>query len=359
MKNTPFHQFHLAAGAKMAPFAGYNMPISYTGIKNEHLCVRERVGLFDVSHMGEFIVKGKNALQLVQRLSSNNAAKLSPGKAQYSCLLKPNGGIVDDMLVYCLNANEYMLVVNASNIQKDWDWIKSNAPNEGIELEDISERYALLAVQGPDAAKALQSLTDIDLANMPYFNFEQGTLAGVKDVIVSATGYTGSGGFELYFHNRRAEQLWNAITQSGEKYGILPIGLGARNTLRLEKGYALYGNDIDESTTPLEAGLGWITKFDTDFDAKAALLEQKEKGLQRRLVGFELTQRGIARNGYIITNSEGIEIGKVTSGTQSPILGKAVGLGYVKSKHKKPGTEIFIQIRNKSIPAKVVKLPFV
>ncbi|MGB0931366.1 MAG: glycine cleavage system aminomethyltransferase GcvT [Chitinophagales bacterium] len=358
MKETGFTNIHIQLGAKMASFAGYNMPISYSSITDEHVCVRERVGMFDVSHMGQFIVRGEGALALIQRISSNDVSALTIGKVQYSCLLMSDGGIVDDMLVYHLQENGYMLVVNASNIEKDWAWIKQHQ-TENVELIDISAKTSLLAVQGPKAVEALESLTDMDLAGMKYYTFEKGTFGGVENVLVSATGYTGSGGFEIYFNDEHSASIWEKIMEAGKEFGLQPIGLGARDTLRLEKGFCLYGNDIDESRNPLEAGLAWITKFSKDFDAKEALLQQKAEGLKQRLVGFILQERGIARQGYPIVDIEGNTIGEVTSGTQSPMLKKAVGLGYVPFDLRKTGTEIFIQIRKKRIPAKVVKLPFV
>lgn len=358
MRTTGFTNIHIELGAKMAPFAGFNMPISYSSITDEHICVRERVGMFDVSHMGQFIVRGEGALNLVQRISSNDVGALTIGKVQYSCLLKPNGGIVDDMLVYHLQENGYMLVVNASNIEKDWNWIKQHQ-TDNVELLDISSQTSLLAVQGPKAVEALKNLTEMDLEGMKYYTFEKGTFAGFEKVLVSATGYTGSGGFEIYFDEKHSAAIWEKIMEAGKEVGLQPIGLGARDTLRLEKGFCLYGNDIDETTTPLEAGLAWITKFSKDFDAKEALLQQKAEGLKRRLVGFVLQERGIARQGYPIMDADGNEIGVVTSGTQSPMLKEAIGLGYVPLGKRKLGTEIFVQIRKKTIPAKVVKLPFV
>jgi len=358
MKTTGFTGIHIQLGAKMASFAGYNMPISYSGITDEHICVRERVGMFDVSHMGQFIVRGAGALSLIQRISSNNAAVLSIGKVQYSCLLKPNGGIVDDMLVYHLQENSYMLVVNASNIEKDWEWVKQHQTDD-VELLNISEQTSLLAVQGPKTAEALQSLTDINLAAMKYYTFEKGTFAGLENILVSATGYTGSGGFEIYFNDKDSTAMWNAIMEAGKSFGLQPIGLGARDSLRLEKGFCLYGNDIDETTSPLEGGLGWITKFSKDFDAKEALLQQKSDGLTRRLVGFVLEGKRVARHGYPIVDADGNQIGEVTSGSQSILLKQSIGLGYVPFDKRKAGSEIFVQIRKNLVPAKVVKLPFV
>lgn len=341
----------------MVPFAGYNMPVQYAGINTEHETVRNGVGVFDVSHMGEFILKGDHALDLIQKVSSNDAAKLYDGKVQYSCLPNENGGIVDDLLVYRLDEKTYMLVVNASNIEKDWDWI-SKHNTMGVDMKNISDRTSLLAIQGPKAAEALQSLTDIDLASMEYYTFKKGKFAGIDNVLVSATGYTGAGGFEIYFENQDAEHIWNAIFKAGEPFGIKPIGLGARDTLRLEMGFCLYGNDIDDTTSPLEAGLGWVTKFNKEFTNSEALQQQKQDGIKRKLVGFEMIDRGIPRHDYEIADAEGNNIGRVTSGTQSPSLQKAIGLGYVATEFSKEGTEIFINIRDNKIKAKVVKPPF-
>jgi len=360
MKNTPFTQKHIAFGAKMAEFAGYNMPISYTGINDEHAAVRTNAGVFDVSHMGEFIVKGEGALDLIQRVTSNDASVLTNGHAQYSCLPNENGGIVDDLLVYCVEANKvYMLVVNASNIEKDWNWIVSKN-TEGVEMHNISEKTCLLAIQGPNAAKILQPLTVMDIVNLPYYTFTKGVFAGVENVLVSATGYTGSGGVEIYFEDSdgAAEKIWNAIFEIGTPQGIKPIGLGARDTLRLEKGFCLYGNDIDDTTSPLEAGLGWITKFTKDFTNKSFFEKQKAAGVTKKLVGFEMIDRGIPRHDYLIKNEVGEAIGKVTSGTQAPSLQKAVGIGYVATAHAAVGSEIYIDIRNSLVKAKVVKFPF-
>lgn len=357
MKNTALTEKHISLGAKMVPFAGYNMPVQYEGINVEHATVRTAVGVFDVSHMGEFILKGENALDLIQRVTSNDASKLYDGKVQYSCLPNTEGGIVDDLLVYRIDEKTYMLVVNASNIEKDWNWIqKYNTAN--VELHNISDQTSLLAIQGPKAADALQSLTDIDLASMEYYSFKKGTFAGVDNVLVSATGYTGAGGFEIYFENQYADKIWNAIFDAGATYGIKPIGLGARDTLRLEMGFCLYGNDIDDTTSPIEAGLGWITKFTKPFTNSEALLAQKEAGVQRKLIGFEMIDRGIPRHDYPIVDALGNVVGKVTSGTQSPSLQKAIGMGYVNKELAKEGTEIFIDIRNSKIKAKVVKFPF-
>lgn len=357
MKNTALSETHIKAGAKMVPFAGYNMPVQYAGINAEHETVRKAVGVFDVSHMGEFILKGDNALDLIQRVSSNDASKLYDGKVQYSCLPNKTGGIVDDLLVYRIDEKTYMLVVNASNIEKDWNWI-SQFNTDGVVMKDISDRTSLLAVQGPKAAEALQSLTDIDLASMEYYTFKKGTFAGIDNVIVSATGYTGAGGFELYVDNEHAQAIWAAVFKAGEPFGIKPIGLGARDTLRLEMGFCLYGNDIDDITSPLEAGLGWVTKFNKEFTNSAALQEQKAAGVTQKLVGFEMIDRGIPRHDYEIVDANGNNIGKVTSGTQSPSLQKAIGMGYVKNEFVKEGTEIFIKIRDNSIKAKIVKPPF-
>lgn len=357
MKNTALTEKHISLGAKMVPFAGYNMPVQYEGINAEHATVRNTVGVFDVSHMGEFILKGENALDLIQRVTSNDASKLYDGKIQYSCLPNETGGIVDDLLVYRIDEKTYMLVVNASNIEKDWNWItKFNDKN--VEMHNISEKTSLLAVQGPKAADALQSLTDIDLAAMEYYTFKKGRFAGVDNVLVSATGYTGAGGFELYFENEYADQIWDAIFKSGAEFGIKPIGLGARDTLRLEMGFCLYGNDIDDTTSPIEAGLGWVTKFTKDFTNSAALLAQKEAGVTRKLVGFEMIDRGIPRHDYLVVDADGNQIGKVTSGTQSPSLQKAIGIAYVAKEFAKEGTEIFIDIRNNKVKAKIVKFPF-
>ncbi|WP_299513432.1 glycine cleavage system aminomethyltransferase GcvT [Mucilaginibacter sp.] len=357
MKNTALSETHIKAGAKMVPFAGYNMPVQYAGINAEHETVRKAVGVFDVSHMGEFILKGDKALDLIQRVSSNDAAKLYDGKVQYSCLPNKDGGIVDDLLVYRIDDKTYMLVVNASNIEKDWNWI-SRFNTDGVVMKDISDRTSLLAVQGPKAAEALQSLTDIDLASMEYYTFKKGKFAGIDNVIVSATGYTGAGGFELYFDNEHAGFIWDAIFKAGEPFGIKPIGLGARDTLRLEMGFCLYGNDIDDHTSPLEAGLGWVTKFNKEFTNSAVLQEQKLAGVKQKLVGFEMIDRGIPRHDYEIADADGNIIGKVTSGTQSPSLQKAIGMGYVKNEFAKEGTEIYIKIRDNSIKAKIVKPPF-
>jgi aminomethyltransferase len=360
MKSTPFTQKHIALAAKMAEFAGYNMPISYTGINDEHAAVRNNAGVFDVSHMGEFILKGEGALDLIQRVTSNDASKLSNGKAQYSCLPNAQGGIVDDLLVYCIDENKvYMLVVNASNIEKDWNWIQQFNTNN-VEMHNISDKTCLLAIQGPNATKILQPLTNMDILNLKYYTFVKGQFAGVENVLVSATGYTGAGGVEIYFEdsNGAAEKIWDAIFEAGKSAGIKPIGLGARDTLRLEKGFCLYGNDIDDTTSPLEGGLGWITKFSKEFTAKDILEKQKAEGVKRKLVGFEMIDRGIPRHDYKIKDAEGNAIGKVTSGTQSPSLQKAIGLGYVETAHANFDAEIYIEVRDKLLKAKVVKIPF-
>jgi aminomethyltransferase len=361
MKPTPFTEKHIALGAKMAEFAGYNMPISYTGINDEHHAVRNNAGIFDVSHMGEFILKGPDALDLIQRVTSNDASKIGNGKAQYSCLTNENGGIVDDLLVYCIEANNvYMLVVNASNIEKDWDWIrKHNSRN--VEMHNISAKTCLLAIQGPNATRIMQALTEMDILNLKYYTFIKGKFAGVDNVLVSATGYTGAGGVEIYFEDKEgaADIIWDAIFAEGRPKGLKPIGLGARDTLRLEMGYCLYGNDINDFTTPLEAGLGWITKFTKPFTASEFLQKQKVNGLEKKLVGFEMIDKGIPRHDYKIRDAEGNLIGHVTSGTQSPTLNKAIGMGYVLSDHAMLDKEIFIDIRDKSVKAKVVKIPFV
>jgi len=360
MKSTPFTQKHIALGAKMAEFAGYNMPISYTGINDEHATVRNNAGVFDVSHMGEFILKGPGALDLIQRVTTNDASKLTNGKAQYSCMPNNNGGIIDDLLVYCIEEQKvYMLVVNASNIEKDWNWIEQHN-TAGVEMHNISEKTALLAIQGPEATKIIQSLTTMDVLNLKYYTFTKGVFAGVENVLISATGYTGAGGVEIYFEDKdgAADKIWDAIFEAGKASGIKPIGLGARDTLRLEKAFCLYGNDIDDTTSPLEAGLGWITKFTKDFTARSIIEQQKADGVKRKLVGFEMIDRGIPRHDYKIKDAAGNEIGKVTSGTQSPSLQKAIGLGYVATAFASFETEIFVEIRNQLVKAKVVKVPF-
>lgn len=358
MKKLVLDQVHQDLGGKMVDFAGFNMPVQYEGLNAEHLHVRSKVGVFDVSHMGEFFVSGEGALDFLQKTTSNDVSKLSAGKIQYSCMPNDKGGIVDDLLVYCLGENNYLLVVNASNIDKDYAWLDSYKP-ASVTLDNQSDQWSLFAVQGPRAVQALQSLTDIDLANMTYYTFQQGLFAGAENVIVSATGYTGAGGFEIYVKNEDAAAVWKAIFEAGAAEDIRPIGLGARDTLRLEKGFCLYGNDIDDTTSPLEAGLGWITKFTKDFINGENLKKQKEAGITRRLNGFMMIDRGIPRHGYRILNAEGEEIGVVTSGTQSPSLGKAIGLGYIAKGYNTEGTEIFIEVRNKQLKAVVSKPPFV
>ncbi len=357
MKNTALSHIHEALGAKMVPFAGYNMPVSYEGVNAEHETVRNAVGVFDVSHMGEFLITGPHALDLIQMVCSNDASKLVDGQAQYSCFPNENGGIVDDLIVYRLDAEKWLLVVNASNIDKDWQWISSkNSMN--ADMRNLSEDYSLLAIQGPKAVEAMQSLTSVDLSEISFYTFKVADFAGIEHVIISATGYTGSGGFEIYCKNSEVEQVWNQVLEAGADYGIKPVGLAARDTLRLEMGYCLYGNDIDDTTSPLEAGLGWITKFTKNFINSDALLKQKEEGVQRKLVGFQLEERGIPRHGYEIVNDDEQVVGKVTSGTMSPSLNIGIGLGYVPSELSKPGTSIGIQIRKNVVPATVVKLPF-
>ncbi len=357
MKKVPLHQVHVDLGAKMIPFAGFDMPVRYSSDKEEHLTVREGVGVFDVSHMGEFFITGEGALELIQKVSSNDACNLQIGQAQYSCLPNTKGGIVDDLIIYRLGENEYLLVVNASNIEKDWDWIRSHN-DFGATMTNQSADWALLAVQGPKAAQVLQPLTAISLDDIGFYRFVQGKLADVH-MIISATGYTGAGGFELYIPALHAEEVWRRIFAAGASKGIRPIGLGARDTLRLEMGYCLYGNDITDDTSPLEAGLGWITKFNKEFIHSAVLKQQKEAGVERKLVGFVLKEKGIPRNGYELKDSTGQGIGHVTSGSLSPVLGKGIGLGYVSIQNSKPGTAIGVQIRNKTVPAEVIKPPFI
>jgi aminomethyltransferase len=360
MKNTPFTHKHIALGAKMAEFAGYHMPISYSGINDEHAAVRKNAGIFDVSHMGEFILKGEHALDLIQRVTSNDAAKLKAGQAQYSCLPNNDGGIVDDLLVYCIEENKvYMLVVNASNIEKDWNWIKHHDRHH-TEMHNISDKTCLLAVQGPNATKILQPLTEMDILNLKYYTFVKGKFAGVDNVLISATGYTGAGGVEIYFEDKDgdAEKIWDAIFETGLPQGLKPAGLGARDTLRLEMGFCLYGNDIDDTTSPIEAGLGWITKFTKEFPSRDLFARQKAEGAERKLVGFEMLEKGIPRHGYEIKDYTGATVGHVTSGTQSPSLGKAIGMGYVLTSCAAIDSEIFIKVRDKLLQAKVVKVPF-
>jgi aminomethyltransferase len=358
VKNIPLNDLHVALGAKMLPFAGYNMPILYSNLIQEHMAVRNGVGVFDVSHMGEFVVKGPQALGLIQRVCTNDAATLFDGKVQYTCMTNNEGGIVDDLLVYRWNENEYYLVVNASNIDKDWAWI--NAHNtEGAELENISDNLCLFAVQGPKALEIMQKLTELDLAGMDYYEFKAGKVADIEDIIISTTGYTGAGGFEIYVWNNDAKKMWDAIFTAGAEFDIIPVGLGARDTLRTEMGYCLYGHDIDDTTSPIEAGLGWITKFTKTFTQSDKHLKIKQEGATKKLVGFEMIDRGIPRQHYEILDAEGLQIGEVTSGTQSPCLNKGIGMGYVTTANAKVGTEIFIQVRNNKLKAKVVKMPFV
>ena len=357
MKNTALTSVHEALGAKMVPFAGYNMPVQYEGVNIEHETVRNGVGVFDVSHMGEFLIEGEHALELIQKVTSNDASKLTIGKAQYSCLPNETGGIVDDLIVYRVKENTYLLVVNASNIEKDWNWISSKN-DVGAQMRDLSDDYSLLAIQGPKAVEAMQSLSSHDLSAINFYNFIVGDFAGIEYVIISATGYTGSGGFEIYCKNSEVKQIWDKVFKVGAKYGIKPIGLAARDTLRLEMGYCLYGNDIDDTTSPIEAGLGWITKFTKKFTNSEALEIEKQQGPKRKLVAFELDERGIPRHGYDIVDSEGTTIGVVTSGTMSPSMNKGIGLGYVPSSYSEIGSKIYIQIRKNAIPATVVKLPF-
>ena len=357
MKNTALTEKHIALGAKMVPFAGYNMPVQYDGVNIEHETVRNGVGVFDVSHMGEFILRGPNALALIQKFSSNDASVLFDGKAQYSCMPNGKGGIVDDLIIYRVNENEYFIVVNASNIEKDWNWI-SSLNDLGVEMENVSDNYSLLAIQGPKAAEAMQSLTEINLSEMVYYTFQHGKFAGIDNVMVSATGYTGSGGFEIYVKNEDIEHVWNEVFEAGASFGIKPIGLAARDTLRLEMGFCLYGNDIDDTTSPLEAGLGWITKFTKDFVDSEFLKKQKEEGITRKLVAFEMIDRGIPRHDYPIIDANGNVIGKVTSGTMSPSMKVGIGLGYVTKELSTIDSAIFIEIREKGVKAKVVKLPF-
>ena len=361
MKKTPFTDKHILLGAKMADFAGYNMPISYSGINDEHATVRNNAGVFDVSHMGEFIVKGANAVDLIQRVTTNDITKIEAGKAQYTCMLNDEGGIIDDLIIYCIEANnEYLIVVNASNIEKDWNWISSHN-NKNVEMHNVSEKTCLLAIQGPNATKILQELTDEDILNLKYYTFVKGKFAGVEDVLISATGYTGSGGVEIYFEDKgnNANIIWDKIFEAGTPQGLKPIGLAARDTLRLEMGYCLYGNDIDDTTSPLEAGLGWITKLTKEeFVAKEKVEKLKAEGIQKKLVGIKMLEKGIPRHDYEIADSEGNNIGRITSGTQSPSLQKAIAMGYVNMQHAKIGTPVFIKIREKLVKAEVVKMPF-
>ena len=357
MKNTTLTDVHIALGAKMIPFAGYNMPVQYEGVNIEHETVRNGVGVFDVSHMGEFILKGKHALDLIQKVTSNDATTLFDGRAQYSCLPNEKGGIVDDLIVYKIADEHYLLVVNASNIEKDWEWIKKH-DTWGVNMENVSDQYSLLAIQGPKAVEAMQSLTPVNLSEIKYYHFAIGEFAGVNEVIISATGYTGSGGIEIYVKNEHIKHVWDKVFEAGASFGIKPIGLAARDTLRLEMGFCLYGNDIDDTTSPIEAGLGWITKFTKDFVNCQVIKSHKENGVTRKLVGFEMQEKAIPRHDYEIVDANGNVIGKVTSGTMAPSLGKGIGLGYVPTEYSKADSEIFIQIRKNKVPAKVVKLPF-
>jgi aminomethyltransferase len=357
MKNTALTHIHESLGAKMLPFAGYNMPILYEGVNAEHEVVRNAVGVFDVSHMGEFLLTGPNALALIQKVTSNDASTLTIGRAQYSCLPNNDGGIVDDLLVYKMKDEQYLLVVNASNIDKDWDWISSHN-DLGVEMKNLSDDYSLLAIQGPKAVEAMQSLSSLDLAAIPYYHFEVGDFAGIENVIISATGYTGSGGFEIYCKNEEVEQIWNKVFEVGKPFGIKPIGLAARDTLRLEMGFCLYGNDINDTTSPLEAGLGWITKFTKEFTNSENLKKQKEAGVSKKLVGFEMQERAVPRHDYEIVDADGNHIGIVTSGTMSPSMNIGIGMGYVTTENSAIDNTIFIRIRKNDVPAKVVKLPF-
>ncbi|MCY7352408.1 MAG: glycine cleavage system aminomethyltransferase GcvT [Cytophagaceae bacterium] len=358
LKRIPLHDLHQQLGGKLVPFAGFEMPVHYSNLIQEHLAVRNSVGVFDVSHMGEFVVRGPGALPLLQRVTTNDVAALHDGKVQYSCLTNELGGIVDDLLVYRWDENEYYLVVNASNIEKDWNWINQHN-TFGASLENISDQLCLFAVQGPNALPTMQKLTDLDLAAMDYYSYKPGTVAGIDDVFVSATGYTGAGGFEVYVWNKDARQMWEAIFEAGAEFGIRPVGLGARDTLRTEMGYCLYGHDIDDSTSPIEAGLGWITKFSKDFVYSDFHRQLKQNGVTRKLVGFEMVDRSIPRQHYELMNATGQIIGEVTSGTQSPSLSKGIGMGYVQTSFSKPGTEIYVNIRNKYLKAVVVKMPFI
>lgn len=358
MKNTALFETHKALGAKMVPFAGYNMPVSYEGVNIEHETVRKGVGVFDVSHMGEFLVEGPKALELIQKVTTNDASKLTIGKAQYSCLPNQTGGIVDDLIVYRVKEETYLLVVNASNIEKDWEHISKYNKDIGADMRNLSDDYSLLAIQGPKAVEAMQSLTSVNLSEIGFYNFVVADFAGIDYVIISATGYTGSGGFEIYCKNSEVKQVWDKVMEAGAGFGIKPIGLAARDTLRLEMGYCLYGNDIDDTTSPLEAGLGWITKFTKDFVNSEALAKEKEEGPKRKLIAFQMEERGIPRNGYPILDKDGNEIGKVTSGTMSPSLSQGIGLGYVPTDHSQVGSPIHIKIRINKVPATIVKLPF-
>ena len=357
MKKTALYKKHIELGAKMVPFAGYEMPVQYSGVNSEHKNVRENVGVFDVSHMGEFLVKGENALELIQKISSNDASVLFPGRAQYAYFPNNNGGIVDDMITYMIDENHYMLVVNASNIEKDWEWINQQN-NCNAQLENISDNTSLIAVQGPKAKELLQEFTDLNLSEINFYHFKHGSFSVYKDIIFSATGYTGSGGFELYVPNEIAEDIWDLIFKSNSKFEVLPAGLASRDTLRLEMGYCLYGNDINDNTSPISAGLGWVTKFSKSFISDDLIKKDKEEGTEHKLVAFELLERGIPRKDYEIQDVNGVQIGYVTSGTMGPSVEKAIGMGYVKSNYSELGNKIFLKIRNKAIPAQLVKLPF-
>ena len=359
MNKTALYDKHVSLGAKMVPFAGFEMPVQYSSVTQEHVAVREKVGIFDVSHMGQFFIEGATAKDLLQFVTTNNVDTLENGKAQYTCLPNGNGGIVDDLIVYKMNDEKYFVVVNASNIEKDWNHISKYNEKFGAKMTNSSDEMSLLAIQGPKAAETLQKLTETNLSEIPYYHFTVGKIAGIDDVIISNTGYTGSGGFEIYFKNEDAEKLWDSIIAAGEEFGIIPCGLASRDTLRLEKGFCLYGNDIDDTTSPLEAGLGWITKFDKDFVDKERFAQQKADGITRKLVGFEMQERAIPRHDYLVVDVAGNEIGKVTSGTMSPLKNVGIGLAYVAKDHFKIDSEIYIQIRNKNVLAKVVKLPFV
>ncbi|MCC6720810.1 MAG: glycine cleavage system aminomethyltransferase GcvT [Bacteroidia bacterium] len=358
LKHVPLNDLHISIGGKMVPFAGFNMPVQYSGLIPEHLCVRSNVGIFDVSHMGEFLISGENALELIQKVTSNDASVLVDGKIQYSCLPNDTGGIVDDLLVYKIKNNEYFLVVNAGNIDKDWSWINKHN-NANVQMKNLSDSMSLFAIQGPNAIKVIQKLTEINLLEIEYYSFRIGTLAGIDEIIISNTGYTGAGGFEIYMKNENAEYVWNKIMEAGKEFGILPCGLGARDTLRLEKGFCLYGHDIDDTTSPIEAGLGWITKFNKEFINSQFHKSIKENKPSKKLVGFKMIDRGIPRQHYLITDGKGNKIGEVTSGTQSPSLNIAIGMGYVKSEFSKEETEIYIEIRGKELKAQVLKIPFI
>ena len=358
MKNTALTNTHEALGAKMVPFAGYNMPVSYEGVNTEHETVRNNVGIFDVSHMGEFLIGAPSALDLIQKVTSNDASKLTIGKAQYSYLPNETGGIVDDLIVYRIKKEQYLLVVNASNVEKDWNHISKYNTEFKADMRNISEKYSLLAIQGPKAIEAMQSLTSVDLSGIKFYNFKVADFAGIDHVIISATGYTGSGGFEIYCKNEEVKQVWDKVLEAGADFGIKPIGLAARDTLRLEMGYCLYGNDINDKTSPFEAGLGWVTKFTKDFVNSKALAKEKEHGRQQKLIAFKLDDRGIPRHDYAIVNGQGKKIGAVTSGTMSPSLGKGIGMGYVPMVFSEIDSKINIQIRKKSVSATVIKLPF-